>query len=177
MEFDGGKYQKWKSQNISNNVENNLQVYSFFTIKVIVNLHDEIQKSTIASNRRESQDRERLGGQRGKDFEFFFAETQKSLITSCRRESQDSEEFGRVLGIDFEGGGDSCPGPNSTNCIIYPFPVDNIDNTKTSTHNIKPRQRCKKFYNAHVHCTMCHTIPWVWQLFSLAVHEICHHRT
>ena len=48
-------------------------------------LHDDIKKSTIASNRRESQDKEGLGGKRGKDLEFFFAETQKSLITFRRK--------------------------------------------------------------------------------------------
>ena len=48
-------------------------------------LHDEIKNSKIASNRRESQDREGLGGKRREDLEFFFAETQKSLITFRRK--------------------------------------------------------------------------------------------
>ena len=51
-------------------MENNLQVYSFFTIKVIVNLHDEIQKSTIASNRRKVKIENDMEGSEGRIWNF-----------------------------------------------------------------------------------------------------------
>ena len=83
---------------------------------------------------RESQDREGRGGKRGKDLEFFFAETQKSLITSRRRESQDSEEFGGVLGIDFEDGGRFLSWPKFHQLYHLPFPLLTTLTTQKQAH-------------------------------------------